>query len=137
MTFKEFLKQFPDDIAVIEYFIKTKYPQGAKCPYCGSDKVSHRKDYPKLFQCNICNNSFSIFKDTIFEKTTTNLTKWFYCIHLFLNAKKEVSAKQLQREIGVTYKCAWRILHQIRKAMQEENQGGFFEGLIEIFKLTN
>lgn len=132
MTFQEFLKKYPDDNAVIKYFIKIRYPKGAICPHCGSDKVSHRKGYPKLFQCNTCNNSFSIFKDTIFEKTTTDLTKWFYAIHLFLNAKKGISAMQLQREIGVTYKCAWRILHQIRKAMAEENPDGFYEAMIEI-----
>ena len=132
MTFKEFLKQFPDDNAIIEYLIKIRYPEGANCPHCGSDKISHRKTYPKLFQCNTCNNSFSIFKDTIFEKTTTDLTKWFYAIHLFLIAKKGISAMQLQREIGVTYKCAWRILHQIRKAMAEESKEGFYGAMIEI-----
>jgi transposase-like protein len=132
MVFKEFLKRFPDDNAVIEYFIKTKYPQSVKCPHCGSVTVIHRKDYPKLFQCNTCNNSFSIFKDTIFEKTTTDLTKWFYVIYLFFNTKKGISAVQLQHEIGVTYKCAWRILHQIRKAMAEENPQGFYEAMIEI-----
>lgn len=131
MTFKEFLKQFPNENAVIEYFIKTRYPQGAKCPHCNSD-VIHRTDYPKLFQCNICNKSFSIFKDTIFEHTSTDLQKWFYASHLFLNAKKGISAKQLQREIGVTYKCAWRILKQIRLAMQDKDNEELYEAIVEI-----
>jgi len=96
MTFKEFLRKYTDDNAIIKYFIDIRYPQGAKCPHFGSDKISHRKDYPKLFQYNTCNNSFSIFRNTIFEKTTTDLTKWLCGIHLFLDARKGISIKLLQ-----------------------------------------
>jgi hypothetical protein len=94
--------------------------------------VKQRKNNPKFYHCRFCNYSFSVFKDTIFEKTSTDLIKWLYAIHLFLNDKKGISAKQLQHEIGVTYKCAWRILKQVRKAMQEENQDGFYEAMIEV-----
>ncbi|MBU4292855.1 MAG: transposase [Actinobacteria bacterium] len=132
MNYKEFLKKFPDEKSIIDYFIKIRYPEGIKCPKCGNTKVYQKKARPKVFDCNFCGNSFSIFKDTVFEKTTTDLQKWLFAISKFLNAKKGVSAKQLQREIGVTYKCAWRILHQIRKAMAEENPQGFANGQFSV-----
>ena len=132
MNYKEFMKKFPDDKAIIDYFIRIRYPEGIRCPYCKNEKVYQKKDRLKVFDCNFCGRSFSVFKDTIFEKTTTDLQKWFFAIHLVLNAKKGISAKQLQREIGVTYKTAWRILHQIRQAMEDKNSDDFFDTIVEI-----
>lgn len=75
------------------------------------------KTAPKQFQCTNCKNSFSILKETILGKSNTDLRKWVYAIHLFLNSKKGISDYKLQHEIGVTYKCTWRMLEQIRLAM--------------------
>ena len=132
MTFFDFMKKFPTEKAIIKYFINIRYPNGVCCNHCGSTKVYQKNDRPKLFNCNDCINCFSPFKDTIFEKSSTDLRKWFYAIHLFLNAKKGVSAKQLQREIGVTYKCAWRMLQQIRIAMGNAENHEFFNTIVEI-----
>ena len=113
MTIFELLKKFPTEGSIIEYFIKARYGETVICPHCGHViEVKNRNDRPKLFNCRFCKNTFSIFKGTIFEKSDTDLRKWFYAIHLFLNDKKGISAKQLQREIGVTYKTAWRMLHK-------------------------
>lgn len=132
MTFMEFLKKFPTEKKVIKHFIKIRYPNGIHCNHCGSVKVYKRKKTPKFFDCNDCNNTFSILKDTIFEKTTTDLRKWMYAIHLFLNGKKGISGLQLQREIGVTYKTAWRMLKQIRLAMGNVGNRELFEAIVEI-----
>jgi len=132
MNYQEFLKKFPDETSIIDYFIKIRYSNGVKCNYCGSEKVYHRSKEYKVFDCNNCGKDFSVFKDTIFEHTSTDLQKCFYAIHLFLNAKKGISAKQLQREIGVTYKCAWRILKQIRIAMEDKDNDKLYETIVEI-----
>ena len=136
MNFQDFKKKFPSKKAIINHFAKIRHQQGVKCQHCGSDKVYQRIDLPKNFECKGCNNSFSIFTGTIFEKSSTDLKKWFYAIHLFLNGKKGISALQLQREIGTTYKTAWRMLHQIRKAMgnkkKDDDDDDFMTGIIEI-----
>ena len=132
MNFFRFNELFSTERECINYFIKIRYVSRVTCNHCNSDKVHHRKDTPKRFQCSGCNNSFSIFKDTIFEKSDTDLRKWFYAIHLFLNSKKGISGYQLQREIGVTYKCAWRILKKIREAMSNVETKKMFGSLVEV-----
>jgi len=118
-----FFEKFPTELSVIEYFIGVRYPDGVTCPHCGAVKykIYREPKYPKIFNCKNCFNTFSIFKDTIFEKSDTDLRKWFYAIHLMLNSKKGISGYQLQREIKVTYKTAWRMLKKIREAMSNED----------------
>jgi transposase-like protein len=133
MNFIEFNKQFKSEQDVINYFIKIRYPQGIKCNHCGNEKVYkyENEKLKKVFRCGKCNRDFSIFKDTIFEKSETSLVKWMYAIHLFLNSKKGISGYQLMREVDVTYKTAWRMLKQIRKSMTSDNQD-FFNAIVEI-----
>ncbi len=132
MYFFEFLEKFPTEEKVIEHFITIRYSKGIKCNHCGSVKVYQRNKTPKCFDCNECKNTFSVFKDTIFEHSSTDLRKWMYAIHLFLNGKKGISGYQLQREIKVTYKCAWRMLHQIRTAMGNKEHAKFNKTIIEM-----
>jgi transposase-like protein len=104
MNFFEFIKKFPTELSCIKHFIKIRYPNGVKCNHCKAEnKVYHIEKYPKNFICFSCENTFSIFTNTIFEKSCTDLRKWMYAIHLFLNGKKGISGCQLQREISVTY----------------------------------
>ncbi len=132
MTYREFQNRFASENAVIAHFISIRYPNGATCRHCGNAKIYHRADFPKVFQCQACKNQFSIFEGTIFEKSRTDLRYWFYAIHLFLNGKKGISGLQLQREIHVTYKTAWRMLRQIRLAMGNEKDRKLFEICVEI-----
>lgn len=131
MNFFQFLQKFPTEQACIKHFIEVRYKGDHYCHHCASTKVYHLHTEPKLFRCGDCDNTFSIFKNTVFENSSTDLRKWMYAIHLFINGKKGISALQLQREIGVTYKTAWRILKQIRVAMGNSNIE-IFEGTVEI-----
>jgi len=133
MTFLEFNEKFSTDKSVIDHFLKIRYKEGLVCPHCGSRiRISRYRQRIKFIQCNDCNNTFSVFTGTIFEHSSTDLTKWFYAIHLVLNAKKGISGYQLKREIGVTYKCAWRMLRQIRLAMGNINEEPIFKAIVEI-----
>ncbi len=132
MNFLEFNKKFTSEGEVISHFIKVRYGDYVCCHHCGSVRIHHRGDQPKLFKCSDCNNSFSIFKGTIFENSSTALVKWMYAIHLFLNGKKGVSGLQLKREVGVTYKTAWRMLRQIRLAMGNQEVRQEFEDIVEM-----
>jgi transposase-like protein len=132
MNYLQFQKLFSAEEAIIAHYISIRYKEGIKCNHCNSDKVYQVKDRPKFFYCSHCINHFSVFKDTIFEHSSTDMRKWFYAIHLFLNGKKGISGCQLQREIDVTYKTAWRMLQQIRKAMGNKEVQQSFEAIVEI-----
>ena len=116
----------------IEHYINVVYNGVLTCPHCHStEKVYRRNDRPRLCQCNNCNYSFSLFKGTIFEKSSTSLLTWFEAQKLLLNDKTGMPALQLQRHLkifkdqnkksDVSYKCAWRIFNKIRAAMGNEN----------------
>jgi transposase-like protein len=132
MTIRQFYEHFPTEEAAIEYFLNIRYNGVLTCPHCGSiDYVYRNKGNLKLVQCHICNNSFSPFKDTIFEKTHRDIRDWFYAIHLFLNDKSGVSACNIQREIGGSYKTAFNMMHKIRKAMSNVEMKKIFRGFVE------
>lgn len=132
MTFLELMKKFPTEESVINYYINIRYPDGIHCNHCGNGTVYQKTDRKKVFNCPNCNNTFSPFTGTIFEHSSTDLRKWMYAIHMFLNSKKGISGLQLQREIGVTYKTAWRMLHQIRLAMGNTEHKEFIDTIIEM-----
>jgi transposase-like protein len=133
MTITEFNKKFPTEEAAIDYFLQVRYHGLLTCPRCGSlVKVYRVRKRAKVCSCKACDTSFSPFAGTIFEKSRTDMRAWFYAIHLMLNTRKGVSACQLERELGVTYKTAWRMLHLIREAMGNEDMVKAFKSFVEI-----
>jgi transposase-like protein len=132
MTFFEFNSRFPTEQAAINYFYKTRYNGVLTCPHCGSQVDLYRTSRQKVCICHSCNNTFSPFADTIFRKSKTDMRAWFYAIHLIINDKKGISGCQLQRELGVTYKTAWRMLRLIREAMGNKDMKETFDVFVEI-----
>jgi len=96
------------------------WPNGPVCPHCGSYEAkalagkAHRKG---LYQCNGCREQFSVTVGTVFERSKIGLHKWVLATHLMSASKKGMSAKQIERMLGVTYKTAWFMMHRIREAM--------------------
>ena len=132
MTIKQFTAKIPDEESAIDYFINIRYGGVLTCPHCDAkNKVYRYRDRKKACHCKNCNNSFSPFKGTIFEKSTSKMWNWLYAIHLFLNARKGFAAMHLQRAIGGSYKTSHRMLHQIRRAMANGELKPF-EGLVEM-----
>jgi transposase len=120
-TIKDFNAQFPDDAACLEFLKDEKYPSGlVPCPKCEVDRKFHRIAKRPVYSCDHCGFQISPMAGTIFEKSTTPLRIWFYAMYLMSATRCGISAKQIQRETGVTYKTAWRMFKQIRTLMSED-----------------
>jgi transposase len=120
-TISNFNAQFPDDDACLEWLKEQKYPSGlVPCKKCGVDRKHHRVTGRPAFACDYCGSMISPMAGTIFEKSSTSLVKWFYAMYLMSATRCGISAKQIQREVGVTYKTAWRMFKQIRTLMSED-----------------
>ncbi len=123
-------QQFPDDDTCLDYMFQKQYGELKACPKCGivSPKY-YRVRNRKCYECNDCGYQLSPLANTIFHKSDTPLKKWFYAIYLFGVGKNGVSAKEIERHLGVTYKTAWRMAKQIRLMMQQN--GGTLSGIVE------
>jgi len=106
-----------------------RWPNGPVCPHCGSTgddvvRVEGKSARPGLFYCNGCKGQFTVTVGTVFERSKIPLTKWWLAAHLLNSSKKGMSAHQMHRTLGVTYKTAWFMMHRLREAMRELNPTG-------------
>jgi len=122
---------FQNDDDCLAYLETMRWPDGIRCPTCGNDRISKitRKTVSKnkrtrIYQCleKTCKSQFSATNGTIFNDSHLPLTKWFMALAIVVDAKKGISAKQLQEHLGIkSYKTAWYMAHRIRKAMVDGN----------------
>jgi transposase-like protein len=127
-TFKDFKTEYPDDAACLKSVLENRYDT---CPRCGVVGVKwHPITGRKGFVCSECDRHVYPLADTIFRKSETSLWNWFYAIYQFSVSKNGVSAKELERTLGVTYKTAWRMCRQIRLLMAQD--GDMLSGDVEI-----
>jgi transposase-like protein len=119
-TIHDFNSRFPDDDACLDYMRDLIYPDGIVCRYCGKEAKHHRISGRKAYSCQYCGTHVYPLAGTIFEKSRTPLKSWFYAMFLMSQTRCGISAKQLERELGVTYKTAWRMFHKIRDLMAED-----------------
>src|SRR5690606_19064950 len=120
-TIRDLQEDFPDDNACLTWLVDYLYPEGITCKNCKKVTPHHRMKTRRSYSCETCGNHVHPTADTIFHKSTTPLTLWFYAIYLMSATRAGISAKQLERELGVTYKTAWRMFHQIRKMMGSDD----------------
>jgi transposase-like protein len=132
MNLPQLIEQFRSEDKCREYLEDLRWPDGVRCPRCGNDSVS-RIEKRNQWECNeeSCRYQFSVTAGTAFHDSHLPLWKWFLAIYLIGESKKGISAKQLQRTLGVSYKTAWYLGHRIRSAM-EDGSPVPLEGIVEI-----
>lgn len=118
-TIKDFNKQFPTDDSCLEWIKDFLYPDGITCKVCGKVTPHSKLSKVPVYSCNRCGAHTHPMSGTIFERSRTPLKDWFYAMFLMSSTRCGVSAKQLQRELGVTYKTAWRMFKQIRTLLND------------------
>jgi transposase-like protein len=125
------IERFGSDEKCRDYLERLRWPDGAvECPRCGEHSIS-RIAKRKQFECNSCRYQFSVTAGTVFHDSHLPLWKWFLAIYLIGESKKGISAKQLQRTLGVSYKTAWYLGHRIRSAMEEDSPVPL-RGIVEV-----
>ena len=117
LTVTEFFRQFPTDDACLEQLWQVRFGDEVECPKCGKVGKFYRLSKVPAYSCPRCGHHIHPMVGTPFAKSHTPLQKWFYAMYLFTTTRHGVAAKELQRQLGVTYKCAWRMGHEIRKYM--------------------
>ena len=131
-TFQQFLDEYPTDEACLDKIMGMKFGPTPSCPGCGADTKFHRITKRRAYACQHCGHHVYPCVGTPFEKSRTSLQKWFFAMYLFTSSKHGVPAKELERQLGVTYKTAWRIAHELRKLMASADDNGPLSGHVEI-----
>jgi transposase-like protein len=131
MTVREFRASFGDEQQCAEQLRRQRWPAGFACPRCGGPGCGYMAAR-QVHECARCGYQCSVTAGTIFHKTRTPLSSWFWAIYRMSHDKKGISAVQLAKEIGVSYPTAWLMLHKIRKAMSDRDQGYRLSGLVEV-----
>lgn len=132
-TINQFRKEYPNDDVCLDMIFKLRYAKMPCCPQCHQETSFKRIHGRRCYQCSDKDCQYQLYPTagTVFEKTRTSLTDWFYVIYLMGSTRNGVSAKEIQRQLGVTYKCAWRMGHQIRTLMANGGLSAMLSGIIE------
>ncbi len=121
MTLNLKAKIYTDETAARKHLEAIQWPEGPVCPHCGvvneATLMQGKSTRPGVYQCRPCRKPFSVTVGTVFERSHIPLTKWLLATELLTSSKKGISAHQLHRMLGITYKSAWFMAHRIREAM--------------------
>lgn len=133
----ELAAHFSDPTAAAEFLEGIRWPDGPVCPHCGQDerppyRLNSKATKRRLWKCPACRKQFTVTVGTIFEGSHIPLNKWLLAFYLLCSSKKGMSAHQLHRSIGVTYKTAWFMFHRIRHAMADPDFQSAMTGVVEV-----
>lgn len=129
-TITDFDREFPDDATCMEFLVRKFYPNGIYCPKCEKVTKHHRDHNRPSYACQYCAHREHPLVGTIFEGSSTSLRLWFYAMYLMASTRCGISAKQIEREVGVSYKTAWRMFNRIRSTLAED--AGEMSGTVEM-----
>jgi transposase len=130
-SFWDFEGEFPDDATCLDWLVTHLYPEGINCPNCERITKHHRVKSRPAYSCQFCGHYEYPMAGTIFEGSSTSLRLWFHAMYLMASTRCGISAKQLEREIGVSYPTAWRMFKQIRSMLDQDDDGPF-NGTVEM-----
>ena len=130
LTYTRFMQRFPNHDTCLDYLKDKFHPDGSECPGCGRATKFHRIKSRAAYSCQFCGHQVYPTAGTIFHKSTTNLQMWFWAIFLMSSTRCGISAKQLEREIGVSYPTAHRMFKQIRTLLSQD--GDLLSGKVEV-----
>lgn len=129
-TITDFRNRFPTDDACLDEIMRRRYGEIITCKECEKQSKFHRVKGRKCYECQWCGWQLYPTKNTPFDHSSTPLSSWFYAIYLMTATRSGVSAKELERQLGVTYKCAWRMAMEIRKLLGK-TKGDKLKGSVE------
>src|SRR5271168_2568385 len=127
----EFQKSFPDEESCAAFLIKRRWPDGFACPGCGKCRAVGLKSRPRLHECLDCGRQTSVTAGTAMHRSKLPLTAWFWAAHLMTTHSNGMSARQLEDQLGVTYKTAWLLTQKLRRSMVDPNRAPL-EGVVEV-----
>ena len=131
LTVAQLFRMFPDDEDAERWLVEQRWPDGVACPKCGSDNIQERKTRkPQPYRCRDCRRDFSVKTDSLMHSSPLGCQTWVIAIYMVTTNLKGVSSMKLHRDLGITQKSSWHLLHRIRENFNDQ-QGPFF-GPVEI-----
>jgi len=133
MSLIQLFQMFPDDETAEKWFIHTRWPDGMACPRCGSTNVNEKTTHKTMpHRCRDCRRYFSAKIGTVMACSNLGYKMWAIAVYLFATTLKGISSMKLHRDLSVTQRTAWYLLHRIREALRLEGQEHLFTGVVEV-----
>jgi transposase-like protein len=133
LSMSEFFERFGTDAQCEQALATARWPAGFACPICGSAQhCSFRRAGLLYWQCSECRHQTSVLSGTLFESTKLPLRRWFQALYQITHAKNGISALELKRHLGVSYRTAWLVKHKIMEAMRQREQWRQLDGLVQV-----
>ena len=131
MTLTQVFDKFPDDATAEQWFIDTRWPDGVHCPACDSDNIQERKSHkPQPYRCRDCRKDFSVKTGTLMQGSNLGFRVWALAFYLLSTGIKGTSSMKLHRDLGITQKTAWHLVHRIRETWADNSPA--FAGPVEV-----
>lgn len=124
-TIRDFQKDFSNDNDCLEYIFQLRRQHFKTCLRCKAENSFYRVSTRKCYSCSYCGYQVSPTAGTIFHKSSTNLSSWFYALFLVIQSRRKITTHELQRHLGVTYKTAWRMLSLLRQIVKKYPDSSF------------